>query len=255
MVFSDTHTHLYLEHFDNDREEMITRAFNAGVTKMLLPNINSSTIKKMLAMETRYPEFCFPMMGLHPCYVNKNVEEEINLVTKWHKKKSFIAIGEIGLDFYHSSAFSKEQKWAFKQQLILAKKKDLPVSIHCRNAFNEVFTCFDELGLNKIKGVFHCFTGNFSDAKKILSYGLKLGIGGVVCFQNSKLDSVLSKISLSSIVLETDSPYLAPTPHRGKRNESAYLNLVAKKISAIFKSPLDTVSKVTEQTVLNVFGV
>jgi len=255
MNFTDTHTHLYLKHFNKDLSQMMQRSFDAGVNRFLLPNINSSTISDLLSLEKKYPTRCFPMMGLHPCYVSNNVEEEVNLVKSWHSKKNFIAVGEIGLDFYHDTSFAQEQRWAFKEQLILAKNLNLPVSIHSRNSFSEIISCFDELNFKKIKGVFHCFTGSANEATKIIKYGLKLGVGGVLTFKNSALEENITAVNLDDIVLETDSPYLAPEPFRGKRNESSYMQSVAKKLAKVFNRSIGDVSKITEKNVKLVFGI
>jgi len=255
MNFTDTHTHLYLKHFNKDLSQVMQRTFDAGVNRVLLPNINSSTVSDLLSLEERYPNQCFPMMGLHPCYVSKNVEEEVSLVKNWHNKKKFIAVGEIGLDFYHDTSFAEEQKWAFKEQLVLAKKLNLPVSIHCRESFNEIINCFDELNFQKIKGVFHCFTGSANEAKKIIEYGLKLGVGGVLTFKNSALAKNIRAVKLGDLVLETDSPYLTPEPFRGKRNESSYIQLIAKKLAEIFNRSTGDVSRETEKNVKLVFGI
>lgn len=255
MNFTDTHTHLYLKHFKKDLNQMMQRAFDAGVSRFLLPNINSSTISDLLSLEKKYPAQCFPMMGLHPCYVSDNVEEEVSLVKYWHNKKKFIAVGEIGLDFYHDTSFAQEQIWAFKEQLILAKKLNLPVSIHSRNSFSEIIRCFDDLNFQNIKGVFHCFTGSANEANKIIKYGLKLGVGGVLTFKNSALEKNIAAVNLGDIVLETDSPYLAPEPFRGKRNESSYMQSVAKKLAQVFSCSIGDVSKITEKNVKLVFGI
>ncbi len=255
MRFTDTHTHLNLKAFDVDQAEMIKRALDAGVYRFFLPNINSCSAKSLLVLQKKYPKDCFSMMGLHPCYVKEDVEKEINIIEKWHEDFSFIAVGEIGLDFYRDVAFFEEQKWAFKKQLVLAQKLKLPVSIHCRNSIEEIFNCFEELKLKNINGVFHCFSGNSYEAKKIIKYGLKLGIGGVLTFKNSGLGENIKNIPLSNIVLETDAPYLAPDPFRGTRNESAYIKIIALKLSEIFNVTLNDVSKITEKNVKSVFGI
>jgi TatD DNase family protein len=231
MNFTDTHTHLYAEEFDTDRELVMKKAMQNGVKRFYLPNVDSESISRMLDLEAKYPEICFPMIGLHPCSVNESVETELQIVKEWLGKRRFAAIGEIGLDLYWDKSFFKQQQYAFRTQLQWALEENYGVSIHCRNAFEEIYVLLKEFGtLPRI--IFHCFSGNVEEAERILALGnIKLGIGGVVTFKNSGLDKVVEAINAEHFVLETDAPYLAPVPFRGKRNEAVYLLEVAKKVA------------------------
>jgi TatD DNase family protein len=247
----DTHTHLYSSQFDDDRDIVIQRALNAGVSKFLLPNIDLESIDGMYDLVDRYPNVCFPMMGLHPCSVTENYGEELNTIRTAFEGKSYIAIGEIGIDLYWDKTSLPYQIEAFRTQVEWAKEFELPIVIHARDSFNELFAQLDELNDEKLTGVFHCFTGGPEEANKILSYkGFKLGVGGVSTFKKAGIDIVLKDISLEHLILETDSPYLAPTPHRGKRNESAYTILIAEKLADIYHLP---VTKIAEITTANAF--
>lgn len=253
-MFIDTHTHLYSEEFNADRANVIKKAISAGVTKLYLPNIDSTSIDGMLALEKEYPQNCFPMMGLHPCSVNENVEAELNLVGDWLAKRKFSAVGEIGIDLYWDKTFFEQQKMAFKKQIDWALQYDLPIVIHCRDAFDEIFeilTAYPKLP----KGIFHCFSGNLEQANKIIEHTqFKLGIGGVVTFKNSGLDKVVEQIDMKHLVLETDSPYLAPVPFRGKRNESGYLMMVAEKVAQIKNSSIAEVAEITTKNAEEIFS-
>lgn len=253
-MFIDTHTHLYSEEFNADRANVIRKAISAGVTKLYLPNIDSTSIDGMLALEKEYPQNCFPMMGLHPCSVNENVEAELNLVGDWLAKRKFSAVGEIGIDLYWDKTFFEQQKMAFKKQIDWALQYDLPIVIHCRDAFDEIFeilTAYPKLP----KGIFHCFSGNLEQANKIIEHTqFKLGIGGVVTFKNSGLDKVVEQIDMKHLVLETDSPYLAPVPFRGKRNESGYLMMVAEKVAQIKNSSIAEVAEITTKNAEEIFS-
>jgi TatD DNase family protein len=252
-MYFDTHTHLYSEEFNDDRSAMIERALNAGVSRFYLPNVDSESIEGMLALEQQYPGVCFPMMGLHPCSVKENYREELDVVKSWLAKKTFCAIGEIGMDLYWDKTFVNQQEIAFREQIDLALHYNYPIIIHCRDAFNEIFTVLDSYP-SLPKGIFHCFSGNQVQAEKILSYQtFKLGIGGVLTFKNSGLDKVVEGIDLKHLVLETDAPYLAPAPYRGKRNESAYLTLVAKKLAELKNCSEETISKITSQNAISIF--
>jgi TatD DNase family protein len=224
-----------------------------GISKFYMPNVDSSSIEGMLALEVHFPEHCFPMMGLHPCSVKENYREELDTVKRWLDLRRFSAIGEIGLDLYWDKTFIKEQELAFREQLFWALEYNYTVVIHCRNAFDEIFEIlksYDKLP----KGIFHCFSGDIIQAQKVLSLGnFKLGIGGVVTFKNSGLDKVVEQLNIHDIVLETDAPYLAPVPHRGKRNESAYLPLVAEKIAQIKNMSLEEVASITSQNAIEIF--
>jgi TatD DNase family protein len=255
MVFTDTHTHLYSEEFDQDRNEMIQQAINSGVSRMFVPSIDSKYTQKMYDLENQFPKNVFLMIGLHPCYVKENYLDELAHVETELSKRKFTAIGEIGIDLYWDKSTLTIQKKAFKHQIQLAKKYKLGINIHCRDAFDEVFEVLESEKATDLFGIFHCFTGNLIQAQLAISYGMKLGIGGVATFKNGKIDQFLDQIDLRHIVLETDSPYLAPVPHRGKRNESSYTLLVANKLSEIYKLPLEEIARITTQNSEEVFGV
>lgn len=250
----DTHTHLYSEQFAEDREAMIQRAIEAGVEKFFLPNIDAASVQGMKELAVKYPLRCYPMMGLHPCSVNEKVEEELALVKKELDEAHYHAVGEIGIDLYWDKSFQAQQEMAFRQQIAWAKEKNLPIVIHCREAFDEILSILDEVNDDRLSGIFHCFTGTIEQAKHILNYGdFKLGIGGVVTFKNSGLDQVVAQLQLEELVLETDAPYLAPAPYRGKRNESAYLVKVAEKLADIYQISLTEVAEVTTKNALQIF--
>ncbi|MCF8713387.1 TatD family hydrolase [Joostella atrarenae] len=255
MVFTDTHTHLYSEAFDDDRDEMIKRAMDAGIERFFVPAIDSTYTEAMLKLEASYPENVFLMTGLHPTHVKDNYKEELAHIEELLAKRSFYAIGEIGIDLYWDKTFLKEQQAAFKHQIQLAKKYKLPIVIHCRDAFDEVFEVLESEKGDNLYGIFHCFTGTLEQAKQAVSYNMKLGIGGVVTFKNGKIDTFLNEIPLSEIVLETDAPYLAPTPYRGKRNESSYLTQVAGKLVDVYGSSLEEIVTTTTNNSKEVFGV
>ena len=254
-MITDTHTHLYSEQFDQDRDAMIQRAKNTGVQRFFIPAIDSSYTERMFSLEKNYPSDVFLMMGLHPTSVKENYESELLHVKEWIDKKSFVAIGEIGIDLYWDKTYLKEQKKAFQTQIKWAKEKKLPIVIHCRNAFDEIF---DILELEKgpdLYGIFHCFTGTLQQAEKAISYNMKLGIGGVVTFKNGKIDTFLNQIPLQHIVLETDAPYLSPTPFRGKRNESSYIKFVIEKLTSIYELPFSEIINITTENSKEVFGI
>ena len=253
-MFIDTHTHLYSEEFDADRTDIITNAINVGVEKLYLPNVDSASIDGMLALEQQFPNNCFPMMGLHPCSVNENYKEELATIKSWLDKRRFFAIGEIGMDLYWDKTFVKEQEFAFKQQIDWALEFNYTIVIHCRNAFAEIFEVLQSYP-KLPKGIFHCFSGTTDQAQQILAFGnFKLGIGGVVTFKNSGLDKVVEQLSVNDFVLETDAPYLAPNPHRGKRNESAYLPLIAKKIAELKNLSIHEVECITTKNAEDIFA-
>jgi TatD DNase family protein len=255
MIITDTHTHLYSEQFDGDRNEMIQRAIKAGVTRFFIPAIDSTYLNAMLNLEKDFPKNTFLMMGLHPTHVKENVEEELSFVKKWLDKRNFYAVGEIGIDLYWDKTFIKQQRYAFKTQIQWAKEKNLPIVIHCRDAFDEVFEILEEEKDDKLFGIFHCFTGNLDQAKKAISYNMKLGIGGVVTFKNGKIDQFLNEIPIKNIVLETDAPYLAPTPFRGKRNESSYITKVLDKLVDIYNVSPQEIAEITTQNSKDIFGI
>lgn len=254
-MFIDTHTHLYADEFNADRTDIITNAINLGVEKLYLPNVDSSSIDGMLALERQFPNNCFPMMGLHPCSVKENYKEELAIVKSWLDKRRFFAIGEIGMDLYWDKTFVKEQEFAFKQQIDWALEFNYTIVIHCRNAFDEIFEVLRSYP-KLPKGIFHCFSGTIEQAQQILAFGnFKLGIGGVVTFKNSGLDKVVEQLNIHDLVLETDAPYLAPNPHRGKRNESAYLPLVAKKIAELKNLSVQEVEFITTKNAEDIFAI
>lgn len=255
MIITDTHTHLYSEAFDEDREGMIQRAMDQGVTRFFVPAIDSTYTERMLALKKRYPKNVFLMTGLHPTHVKENFEKELRHVEESVKKHQYYAIGEIGIDLYWDKTFLKEQQEAFARQIRLAKGMELPIVIHCRDAFGEVFDVLEQEKGGGLRGIFHCFTGNLEQAERALSYNMKLGIGGVVTFKNAKIDSFLDQIDLSNIVLETDAPYLAPVPYRGKRNESAYVVNVLKRVAEIYGMEEAEVAAVTTENSKEVFGI
>ncbi len=252
-MFIDTHTHLYSEEFNDDRTYLIDAAIAKGVTKFYLPNVDSESITGMLKLEQHYPENCFPMMGLHPCSVKENYMQELATVKKWLDKRPFSAIGEIGIDLYWDKTFIKEQELVFKQQIDWALEFNYTIVIHCRNAFDEIYAILKSY-LKLPKGIFHCFSGNIEQARQVLAlHNFKLGIGGVVTFKNSGLDKVVEQIELHHLVLETDAPYLAPVPFRGKRNESGYIPLIAEKIATLKGITIEEVALATTKNALEIF--
>jgi TatD DNase family protein len=255
MLITDTHTHLYSEQFNEDRNEMVQRAIDVGVTRFFVPAIDSTYLNAMLDLEKAFPKNTFLMMGLHPTHVKENVEEELAFVKKWLDKRCFYAVGEIGIDLYWDKAFLKQQQFAFKTQIEWAKEKNVPIVIHCRDAFDEIFEILEEVKDEKLFGIFHCFTGNLEQAKKAISYNMKLGIGGVVTFKNGKIDQFLNEILVENIVLETDAPYLAPTPYRGKRNESSYIIKILGKLAEIYNLTPQEIAEITTQNSKNIFGI
>jgi TatD DNase family protein len=256
MTYIDTHAHLYADQFSEDRDEMIQRAFKQGVNKLFLPNIDEDSIQGMHDLIEKYPNQCFAMMGIHPCDIQKDWKGQLTTIQSYFDPKKHIAIGEIGMDLYWDQSLQKEQTEAFKAQINWAKMVQKPIVIHCRDAFDEIFAVLDDLNDSKLTGIFHCFTGNEEQANKIISYGgFYLGIGGVVTFKNSGLDNVLKDISPDHLVLETDAPYLAPAPHRGKRNESSYIPLIAKKLSSIYGVDENEIGKITTHNAMKVFNM
>src|SRR5690606_11693914 len=226
MILTDTHTHLYSKEFDEDREKMVQRAIGSGIKRFFIPAIDSAHTQSMYDLERSFPDNIFLMMGLHPTSVKENYEEELLHVEEQFATREFFAVGETGIDLFWDKSFLKQQQEAFRFQIKLAKRKKLPVVIHCRDAFDEIFEVLESEKDDDLFGIFHCFTGDHIQAQKAISYNMKLGIGGVVTFKNGGIDKFLSNIPIEHIVLETDAPYLAPAPYRGKRNESAYLKIV-----------------------------
>lgn len=255
MQLTDTHTHLFAPEFDADRDAMMQRALDKGVTRFYLPNIDAESVEPMLNMCSAYPGKCFAMMGLHPCSVFADYETQLQWVKNWLDKQKFYAVGEIGIDLFHDVTFKEQQQIAFRTQLRWAKEKGLPVVIHCRNSFNEVMEIVTAEKDERLKGIFHCFSGSADDAKRIIELkDFKMGIGGTVTYKNSTLPQVLKDVPLSYIVLETDSPYLTPVPFRGKRNESSYIYYVADKVSDIYQMSVEKIAEITTANALQVFG-
>jgi TatD DNase family protein len=254
MLF-DTHSHIYSEEFNGEVDDVVNRAIGAGVTKILLPNIDSSTIKLMLDLADRYPSTCYPMLGLHPTSVKDDYLEELELMEYWLGKRTFYGIGEIGIDLYWDSTFIEQQIVAFRKQLNFAKELKLPVSIHMRDSYNEVIEQVKKEYTPDLKGVFHCFSGNIDQAKEVVDLGFKIGVGGTVTFKNSGVDRVIAQLQPEDILLETDSPYLAPVPFRGKRNESAHLLLIANKVAELLVLPVARIAEITTKTASELFKI
>ena len=254
MHLIDTHTHLYVEAFDDDQDEAIARAMASGVDRFFLPAIDQTYTQRMLTLQRKYPDRIDLMMGLHPTHVNENVEEELAHVAQMLDAHSFVAVGEIGIDLYWDKTHAQAQQKVFDQQIYWAKERGLPIVIHCREAFDEVFEVLEGHRGDDLKGIFHCFTGTLSHAHRAIDLNLFLGIGGVVTFKNGKIDQFLAEIPLTNIVLETDAPYLAPVPYRGKRNESAYLPLIAEKVAHLYGRSLAEVAEQTTANARKVFG-
>lgn len=256
MILTDTHTHLYLEQFEQDRNVVVENAIQQGVSRFFLPNVDYLTIKSLLQLVKAFPGNCFPMMGLHPCSVKKDYEEELAIVELWLRNEKFYAVGEIGIDLHWDKTFIKEQEAAFVWQMRLAKQLKLPVVIHSRESLDFIFKIMDSFAKDELPtGIFHCFSGTHEQAQRAIAFGYKLGIGGTVTYKNSGLPEVLSKIDIKHIVLETDSPYLPPVPHRGKRNESSYIILVAQKLSEIYNLSIEQMAELTTQNSKEIFGV
>jgi len=254
MILTDTHSHIYSEEYSLDQDEVLNRAIGVGVSRIFVPAIDSESFESMLRVEERYPNNVFLMMGLHPTYVKENYKDELSFVAQKLTERKFSAVGEIGIDLYWDKTFLKEQQYAFEYQIQLAKQYNLPINIHCRDAFDEVLEILEQEKSSGFKGVFHCFTGNMKQAERAIDSGMKLGIGGVVTFKNGKIDQFLRDIDVSNIVLETDAPYLAPKPFRGKRNESSYIVHIAEKVADIYGLSLQEVAEITTANSKDVFG-
>ncbi|WP_422858936.1 TatD family hydrolase [Flagellimonas sp. S174] len=255
MLITDTHTHLYSEAFDEDRDAMMSRAMESGVKRFFIPAIDSTYTQRMLDLEASYPEHVFLMMGLHPTHVKENYKEELNHVEEMLAKRKFYAVGEIGIDLYWDKTFLIQQQDAFKYQIGLAKKYKLPIVIHSRESFDEIFEVLEEVKGEDLYGIFHCFTGTLEQAHRAISFNMKLGIGGVATFKNGKIDKFLNQIPLEHIVLETDSPYLAPVPYRGKRNESSYIIKVLEKLEIIYGMDKERIIDTTTENSKTIFGI
>jgi TatD DNase family protein len=255
-MFTDTHCHLYSEELKNDLNEVVIRAFEKGVTRIFLPDIDSSSTNEMFQLATKYPDNFFPMAGLHPCSVKEDYERELHLVENNLRTHKCYGVGETGIDLYWDKTHLEEQKKSFRKHISFAKEFSLPLIIHTRNSFKEIIEILNEENDESLKGIFHCFTGTIQDAEKIISYGgFLLGIGGVLTFKNSGLDKTIENVDMKHIVLETDSPYLAPVPYRGKRNEPSFIINVAEKLSEIKKVPIEKVAEITTQNSKQIFNV
>ena len=250
----DTHSHIYAEEFDSDRAEVIARAKAAGVTKIILPNVDSESLPRMLQLESEYPGYCFAAIGLHPTSVKENYAEELAIVKKELERREYIAIGEIGIDLYWDKSFLKEQIQVFVQQIEWALEYNLPVIIHVRDSFSETMEVLEQFRGKGLKGVFHSFTGTIDQAREIIEFGgFYIGINGIVTFRNSGLDAVVEKIDAQYLLLETDAPYLTPTPFRGKRNESEHLTLIAAKLATIFNINFNQITEITTENAYKLF--
>ena len=255
MILTDTHIHLYADEFNTDRDLLIREAMDAGVQRFFLPNIDSEYADRMLSIEKKYPENCFAMMGLHPCSVKENWKEEIAFVENRLSAGKFVGIGEIGIDLYWDKTYLKEQEEVFRRQIELANQYKLPVIIHSRESFEEIYNILLVTKKDPPYGIFHCFTGNADQAKRAIDLGFHLGIGGVVTFKNSGLDKTVEEIGMEHLVLETDAPYLAPVPFRGKRNQPSYILKVAEKISSIKNISVEEVATITTENSKKIFGI
>jgi TatD DNase family protein len=251
----DTHSHIYSEDFNDDIEEVLQNAYNNDVKKIVLPNIDSGTIKRLIDLSNSYPHVCYPLMGLHPTSVSKDFKEELSVVEYWLDKHKFYGIGEIGIDLYWDRTYIEEQKEAFLYQIRLAKSRNLPIVIHVRESFNEVHEIVKEEQDGSLKGIFHCFSGDETEAHKIIDLGFFMGIGGVITYKNSNLSQFLPKIDVRNLVIETDAPYLAPDPKRGRRNESSYLVYVAQKLAEIYQIPFKEIAEITTANARNLFEI
>lgn len=253
MNFTDTHAHIYSPKFDGDRDGVISRSVQNGVQKIYMPNINVESIDQMLDAESKYPSICIPMMGLHPCDVKKDFDKELYVMEEWLGKRSFSAIGETGLDLYWDKTFFEEQKESLRIHINWAKQKKLPIILHCRESMDETIEIIREEKTTELKGIFHCFSGSLEQAREIIDLGFLLGIGGVSTYKNGGLDKVFPEISLEHVVLETDSPFLAPVPFRGKRNSPEYIPVIAERLSFLTGKTIQEVSTITEQNSQNIF--
>lgn len=251
----DTHAHIYASEFDNDRDEVVKRALEQGIDKILLPNIDLESIEPMLKTEAAYPEICRSMMGLHPCYVDGNVEQTLAIIRGWFEKHNFIAVGEIGIDLYWDKTFRAEQEMAFVTQLNWAKEMDLPVVIHTRDSIEETLTLLSQEQDGSLRGVFHCFGGSVEEAQAINELGFHLGLGGVSTFKNGGMDKVIPHLDMNWVILETDCPYLAPVPHRGKRNEPAYTSLVAARVAELRGESVEAMDAITTKNAEALFNL
>lgn len=253
MILIDTHCHIYSSEFESDYMQVIERAIASGIKKIFMPNVDSESIERMLMIEQLFPEVCYAMMGLHPCSVKGNFEKELAIAESWLGKRNFVAIGEMGTDLFWDKTHFEQQQEAFKIQVAWAKQYDLPIVIHCRDSFEETMQLLEPLADAKLTGVFHCFTGSAEDAKRVKDLGFYIGIGGVATFKNGGLDKVIPEIGLDKLVLETDSPYLAPVPFRGKRNEPSYTQIVAQRVADLLSVPIEEVAEKTSHSALELY--
>jgi TatD DNase family protein len=255
MVLTDTHTHLYYETIADKRAALVQRCIDNNINRLFLPNVDAESVPLVYDLVNAYPELCYPMLGLHPCSVKADWEQELATIKAAHQQNKIYAIGEIGIDLYWDKTFLTEQVEAFRQQINWAKSLKLPIVIHCRDAFNEVYEVLRQEHDENLRGIFHCFSGNLEQAKQVIDLGFYLGIGGVVTYKNAGLDKVVSEIDLKHIVLETDSPYLTPVPFRGKPNESSYLIYIAQKVADLHQTGVEEVAFITTQNSRQVFGI
>jgi len=253
-MYIDTHTHLYIENFDEDRDEVIAKCKSLGVTKLFLPNIDATTLTSVKELAAKYPDMCFAMNGLHPCYVKENVEDVLMELREGFEKYEFVAVGEIGIDFYWDTSFAEEQIYAFKKQIAWSSELGIPFVIHSRSSLDLTIRIVSDANCKPDQCIFHCFDGTIEQANKIIGLGMKMGIGGPITYKKSKLKEVINKVGLEHIVLETDSPYLTPSPYRGERNESSYIPLIAKRIAEIKEISVEEVAEVTSRNAERIFG-
>lgn len=255
MNFIDTHTHLYLDEFDADRRETVEAAIAAGVDKLMLPNIDSASVHPMLSLCEAFPDHCFPMIGLHPTSVKENYMDELAAMECWLLDRKFYGIGECGIDLYWDKTFYQEQEYVFRHHIDLALAYDLPLIVHIRESFNDVIRILKDVNKPDLRGIFHCFSGSVEQARQATGLGFSLGLGGVITFKNNKMQETLKQVDLKHLVLETDAPFLAPVPYRGKRNEPAYIPLIAEKVAGIKGISLQEVSEATTSNALKLFGL
>lgn len=253
MHLIDTHTHLYLEEFETDRHQVVNNAIAAGVSKMMLPNIDSSSISAMLKLADEFADNCFPMIGLHPTSVKSDYMNELSIVEKWINDRKFWAIGECGIDLYWDKTYFVEQEFVFRHHIDLARSYDLPLIVHIRDSFNEVIRILKDVGKSDLRGIFHCFSGSVEQAREAIKYNFSLGLGGVITFKNNKMQETLKHIDIEHLVFETDAPFLAPVPYRGKRNEPAYIPLIANSVAEIKGMDVEKVAEITTQNAIKLF--
>jgi TatD DNase family protein len=255
VILIDTHTHLFLPEFREDLPRVISDAVDKGIGKMLLPNVDDTTLESMLSLADAYPAHCLPMIGLHPTSVDESFRKKLDPVGEMLVKRKFWGIGETGIDLYWSDTYLTQQMEAFRWQIALAKEFRLPLVIHARNSFHEIFEVLDQANDDSLRGVFHAFTGDIMQAGRIIDYGFKIGIGGIITYKNAGLDKIAKDISLEHIVLETDAPYLSPVPNRGKRNEPAFLIYTAERLAQIHGKPLDVIAEITSLNAATLFNI